>query len=202
VFGLTVGVPLVFTILGRRGLDFGQQRLLRTLIVELALAALAWPWLRRRGWAFGSIAGAPSPMDVPRGAALALAAYMAYVIAASTWAAVVPGAWEYLRDTHATGAASAWVIVVASLINPLFEEFLWLGYGYSALLRFGPSVALWASVMLRVLVHAYQGPLAVVGILPLGLVFTCYFARSKRLWPVIVAHIIQDTIGLMQVLHS
>jgi len=69
-------------------------------------------------------------------------------------------------------------------------------------LRFGPSVALWASVMLRVLVHAYQGPLAVVGILPLGLVFTCYFARSKRLWPVIVAHIIQDTIGLMQVLHS
>ena len=202
VFGLTVGIPLLFTILGKRGLDFGQQRLLVTLIVELVLTALAWPWLRRRGWALGSIAGAPSPTDVLRGTGLALTAYIAYVVAATTWAASVPGAWEYLRDTHPTGAASAWVIIAVSVINPLFEEFLWLGYGYSALFRFGPTVAIWASIMLRVLVHAYQGPMAVVGILPLGLVFTYYFARSRRLWPVIVAHMIFDTIGLLQVLQS
>ena len=52
------------------------------------------------------------------------------------------------------------------------------------------------------LVHAYQGPMAVIGILPLGLVFTYYFARSRRLWPAVVAHMIFDTIGLLQVLQS
>jgi len=44
--------------------------------------------------------------------------------------------------------------------------------------------------------------MAVIGILPLGLVFTYYFARSRRLWPAVVAHMIFDTIGLLQVLQS
>ena len=50
---------------------------------------------------------------------------------------------------------------------------------------------------LRVSVHLYQGPLlAFVAILPLAIVMTWYYARTGRIWPVIVAHVITDAIGL------
>lgn len=48
----------------------------------------------------------------------------------------------------------------------------------------------------RVAIHAYQGQMALVGITPMAVVFTCYFARTGRLWPVVVAHAIGDAAGL------
>jgi membrane protease YdiL (CAAX protease family) len=51
-------------------------------------------------------------------------------------------------------------------------------------------------VALRVLVHLYQGRLALIAILPLGVVFTWYYVRTKRLWPVVVAHVVVDALAL------
>jgi membrane protease YdiL (CAAX protease family) len=52
------------------------------------------------------------------------------------------------------------------------------------------------SVGIRLLCHLYQGPLA-VGIVPVGLVFTWYYARTHRLWPVVIAHAISDFVALV-----
>lgn len=38
------------------------------------------------------------------------------------------------------------------------------------------------------------------GIPPMAVVFTLYDVRTKRLWPVIVAHMLSDTLALMPVL--
>jgi membrane protease YdiL (CAAX protease family) len=67
---------------------------------------------------------------------------------------------------------------------------------------FGNAAAILGSAGLRTLLHAYQGAMALVSILPLGLVFTIYYARSRRIWPVIVAHMLFDVVALLQVIHS
>ena len=61
---------------------------------------------------------------------------------------------------------------------------------------FRSPIAFVVSVFFRVLAHAYQGKLALIAILPVALVLTWYFVRTGRLWPVIVAHIVQDAIAL------
>ena len=52
------------------------------------------------------------------------------------------------------------------------------------------------STGLRVLYHLYQGPLGVLTIVPMGLMFGYIYVRTRKLWPVIVAHVLMDVIGL------
>ena len=69
VFGLTVGLWLLPWILRGGGIsfEFGQTRLLATLLAEIICVIVLWPWLAYRGWSFGAIAGAPQPIDILRG---------------------------------------------------------------------------------------------------------------------------------------
>ena len=98
--------------------------------------------------------------------------------------------------TEWTGRPHVAIVVAFVLFNALFEELLWLGLGLTALRRFGVAGAGVMSVGLRLLIHAYQGPLALVSIIPMGTVFTAYYIRSHRLWPVIIAHAFQDLLAL------
>ena len=202
VFGLTVGLPLVLTVVSGRMLsfDFGQRRLLNTVAAEGVAVALLWPWLASRGWAFRRIAGAPVPFDIVRGLGLAALAYLAYYFSALTWAAFLPGTYERVASASPTGTASASVVLLVCLVNPVVEEFLWLAYGFTSFDRFGRRRAVIAAVGLRTAIHVYQGVLALMSIVPLGLVFTIYYARTKRLWPTIVAHMLFDTIALSAVI--
>ena len=51
------------------------------------------------------------------------------------------------------------------------------------------------SAGIRVAYHHYQGPMAVLGIVPFALILTIWFARTRRLAPLIVAHAIVDFVG-------
>src|SRR5690348_4820695 len=201
VFGLTVGGWLVLWILKGSfiSFDFGQARLVRTFAAEVIYVILLWPWLAARGWSFGAIAGAPQPIDIWRGFGLAIAAYVAYYCSAYTWVVFGPGTYEVLQKATPVGTAAAWVITMGVILNPIVEEFLWLGYGITALRRYGTRTAVLVSLSLRLFVHLYQGRLAFISVLPLAVVFTLYFVRTRRLWPVIVAHMLFDTLGLLSV---
>jgi membrane protease YdiL (CAAX protease family) len=95
------------------------------------------------------------------------------------------------------GELSWWAVGAALAINPLFEEVLWLGYAVPQLeRRIGFYSALLISLALRTAVHYNQGALALISVLPVGLVFTLYYARWRRVWPVVVAHIIVNAFGL------
>ena len=59
-----------------------------------------------------------------------------------------------------------------------------------------PGFAIGASLMVRLLLHAYQGPLAVVGIVPFGAVLGIHHWRTGRVWSAIVAHAIADGAAL------
>jgi membrane protease YdiL (CAAX protease family) len=176
---------------------FTDSELESTLIVEAAVAGLLLPYLRRRGWRPGAAAGAPEPWDALRGSLLWLGCMTAYSLAFFVLYIVAPHMAAELQARPLSGSVSVPVAVAASVLNPLFEEFLWLGYAIPALgSRLGLRAACVVSILLRVAVHVYQGPMAIVGILPIGACLTWYYARTRRLWPVVVAHVIVDAIGL------
>jgi len=52
------------------------------------------------------------------------------------------------------------------------------------------------SLAIRLTCHLYQGAAGVIGIVPLGFIFTYWYARTGRLWPVVLAHALFDVAGL------
>lgn len=195
--GLSISASLVHLIQHPTGpILFTTPRLLGTLGVEVGLAIAFLPFLRARGW---RLSDATSPFqfrDVPRGVALWIAAYAIYWATVSIARAMGPMFIAVFSSMRFQGQVSLPVIVIGSVINPIFEEFFYLGYMFNALRRYSVALAFAVAVCLRVAVHLYQGWLALVFIAPLATLFTFYFMRTNRIWPVIVAHAIQDFTAL------
>jgi membrane protease YdiL (CAAX protease family) len=85
-----------------------------------------------------------------------------------------------------TAFANGWaeeVIVVAFLLTRLRQ------------LRVNPVAALLASSLLRGAYHLYQGFSAGLGNVAMGLVFAYLWRRAGRLWPLIIAHGIIDSVA-------
>jgi membrane protease YdiL (CAAX protease family) len=174
-----------------------DARLRTTIAVELVLALIILPYARKQGWHPQAIAGSPKPFDLVRGFGVLVGAYLAISLVYLILYFAIPAVALDLRTPRITGTISPTSVMITAIINPVFEEFLWIGYAIPALgARYGLRVAIAASIALRVAVHAYQGALALVTILPVALVFTWYFIRTGRLWPLIVAHSLADAIGL------
>jgi membrane protease YdiL (CAAX protease family) len=208
---LVLGLPTALFFLGslaslirsREPFFVTDGQLAGTLVVEVVLIASMLPYLRRRRWFPGEVAGAPEPRDLVRGLGVWVAAMVAYYIAFMLFHLVAPDQAQAVREQALTGSVSRLVAGAVIVLNPIFEEFLWLGYAVPSLSsRVGLRRACVISIALRVAVHAYQGPIAVVGILPMGLVFTAYYARTRRLWPLVVAHVIGDALPLATILVS
>ena len=175
-----------------------DARLGATIGVELIVALVMVPYLRKQGWRPEAIAGSPTPFDLVRGFGVFLAAYLATVLVFVTLHFAAPEAAVAVHSHRITGTVSPFTVITTAIINPVFEEFLWIGYAIPAVgARYGLHIAIAASIVLRVAVHAYQGSLAFVTILPIGLVFTWYFIRTGRLWPLIVAHVLADGLALV-----
>ncbi|MFL5562025.1 MAG: CPBP family intramembrane glutamic endopeptidase [Gemmatimonadaceae bacterium] len=171
-----------------------NREALLTLGMEGVFALLFIPWLWWRGWRGDALTAPSGPLDVPRGIVLWFGSYLALGLVFGAVALVK----KDIADPPVKVNLSDAVIVSVSILNAVFEEFLWLAYGVTALAkRIGLRRACIASVALRTGIHVYEGPLAVLGVLPIGIVFTWYFARTKRVWPVIVAHALQDAFAFV-----
>lgn len=86
------------------------------------------------------------------------------------------------------------VLVLDSVENGLLEEVVVAGYLLHRLDQAGwrPASALWASSVLRGSYHLYQGYGAFAGNLLMGLFFGLVFQRTRRVWPLVVAHALVD----------
>ncbi len=171
--------------------------LAEAVAVELVLAASLGYWLWRRGWRPLKTATYPfQPLDLARGMVLWVGAIAAVALWVLVCRAVFPHLFAVAKATQILGGPRLSLSLVYSILNAVFEELLWLGLGFAAFRRFGVGVAGTISAALRLLAHVYQGPLALVTVLPVGIVFTLYYVRTRRLWPVVVAHAFQDTLAL------
>ncbi len=195
---LMAGATAATTTDGSAGpIALTNAELLGGLLIELLLTATVGVWLWRSGWRPHRDATRPfEPQDVTRGLGL----WVAAILSVMGWALVCrllwPGLLTISEQTQIIGTPHVLVSVAFSIYNALFEELLWLALGIAAFRRFGLATAATVSVALRLLAHAYQGPLALVTILPIGIVFTIYYLRNRRLWPIVVAHAFQDILAL------
>ena len=171
--------------------------LIQGLGFELFLTATLGLWLWHSGWRpFQSSTRPFEWRDPVRGVLLWVGAIAAVLLWALVCRALFPSLFMVATETQLTGAPRFWLSLVFSIYNAVFEELLWLGLGIAAFRQSGVGWAGAISVAMRLLAHAYQGPLALVTVLPVGILFTLYYVRTRRLWPVVVAHAFQDTLAL------
>lgn len=91
------------------------------------------------------------------------------------------------------------VLVAAAIANAVAEEVLVVGYLITRLrqLGSGEGAAVAASAVLRGSYHLYQGFGGFVGNLLMGLLFGRIWQRTTRLYPLIVAHTLIDTVAFV-----
>lgn len=85
-----------------------------------------------------------------------------------------------------------------SLLNAFYEELFVCAYVIAAWRGADMWTAIGISSIMRLSYHLYQGPLAIAMIFPFGVLFAWYFARQRRLAPIVIAHAVLDVIALSQ----
>ena len=89
------------------------------------------------------------------------------------------------------------LVLSLSIVNPIFEEMVVVGYIIPTLIpRIGILYAINISVLIRFLYHLYQGPIAAISIIPMGIIFAILYIKWKNIWPLIIVHGILDFLAL------
>jgi membrane protease YdiL (CAAX protease family) len=91
------------------------------------------------------------------------------------------------------------MLVIAAFANGWAEEVIVVGYLLTRLhqLRIGSGRALGCSSVLRGAYHLHQGFGAGLGNVVMGLVFGYTWRRSGRLWPLVIAHGLIDSVAFV-----
>ena len=123
----------------------------------------------------------------------------------------IPGLIFYLAartlgmnaEVEPSALHSSWwripVLILAAFANGFAEEVVVVGYLITRLRQLGltQSKAVLASSVLRGAYHLYQGFGAGLGNVVMGLVFGYAWCRTGRLWPLVIAHGIIDSVAFV-----
>jgi membrane protease YdiL (CAAX protease family) len=95
------------------------------------------------------------------------------------------------------------LLLLQATQNGVLEEVVVVGYLLTRLRQLGWSngQALGASAVLRGSYHLYQGLGGLVGNMVMGLIFAWWFQRTRRVLPLLVAHILLDTFAFVGYLY-
>lgn len=200
VVGMTFGLFILLSI--RAVLDgftvppFSNAGLLWMVLVESALAAAAIAYLYARGYAIATLLPAPSLRGSVEGMALFLVTWLIAGLVAMPFAGGQSA--QPIEAMIAEAKVTMPVVVLMAMINGTFEEVFLLGFLLRGLRGYGLSVALGATLLVRLLCHLYQGPLGPIWVMGVGLAFAVYYMRSTRLWPPVFAHMLFDIVPFVE----
>lgn len=161
---------------------------------EVVFAAAALGYLYFRGHDLAQFVPTPTLAGSLAGAGLFLIAALASWALTSVFAGSGSDA-QPIEEMVAKATISFAPLVGVSLVNGLYEETFLVGYLQRALEGAGASFAIGVTLLVRVLYHLYQGPIGAVSVIGFGLVLSLYYLRTKRLWPLVCAHILADLLG-------
>jgi uncharacterized protein len=203
---IVVAVAFGYAILGSVMLLFSESNsppissaaLFSLLIYEGCVLVILWGFLTMRGWTFEAVGLRLSFQGVLTGVGLAVGIWVAMAILWLPVAILVPSVHQSAVSANIVSKGLPLPLVAAvSLLNPVYEEIFVCGYLITVIEKMkGVATAVNASVAIRLLYHLYQGAPA-IAIVPIGLIFAIYFIRSRQLWPIVVAHGINDFASLI-----
>jgi uncharacterized protein len=197
-FGAVIlgNILTVFYPLPAPAINDGELRFM--LVYELVLMMFLGTLLHLRGWSLARFGAPFTPRDLVIAPALAVSSYLlSFLTIVVAQALGGPSVQEAMSVPLAAQDISVASLIAVSIVNPIFEEVLLCGYVVTVVKeRRSFWTAVNVSVAIRLACHLYQGVMGLVFIVPLGLLFTIWYARTRKLWPVILAHSIIDAVGL------
>jgi membrane protease YdiL (CAAX protease family) len=193
-FGYFVVSSAIVLFLGVHQFNMTTGRVIRGVLVELALMAISAWVLHVRGWDFGRLGLRFSWPALLAGVPLFIAYIVLYWGTFLLAVRIYPDA-QRIQVMKMIPAAPFSVFVIFIVINSLFEEAAVTGYVVTALSDQGAPLSITASALIRLLYHLYQGPIASISVLPLGLLFALVYWRWRNLWPLMTAHTIANLLS-------
>ena len=88
-------------------------------------------------------------------------------------------------------------IILISIVNPVFEETIEVGYFFQALQGYGMWLTVFASAAFRGFLHLSMGINGLIFMFAEGLLHGFFYWRWRQLWPLIVAHGLQMLYSLL-----
>ena len=178
---------------------YSGGHLLSIVVYELPVGAAVFGFLRLRGWSLKRIGLRVTASETLVGFGLALLNELAFYAVLFGFAIAAPELTQALATSEAKpGGFGLLTVIVLSIVNPMFEEVFVCGYVVTVLKeRADASTAISISIAIRLMYHLYQGAVAFLSIIPFGFVLAWWYARTGRLWPVIVAHGLADFIAFV-----
>jgi membrane protease YdiL (CAAX protease family) len=197
-FGYFVVDSLVGVVRGETNPEVTVAQLYTLLAQEIIAGVLVGAFLLLRGWTPQRLGLKPTLNDTLVGfamsAALLVVMFSIYIIALAF----------HLTPPEASSAAAKTahlpilVVIGASAVDALYEELFLCGYLISVARECNRlSLGVNASVAIRLLAYLYEGGVGAVGAIATGLICALWFARTGRLWPVLVAHAALDLAALL-----
>ncbi len=156
-------------------------------------------FLRMRGWTFARLGTQSHWMDGLYGAALAAGSYLLFLLTVMALNSVLPQQVNAaLKLELLPKVLSPWIVAALVLVSTFYEEVFVTGYVITALKdKVGETVAINASVVIRLSYNVVYGVVGIVGTIPIGLLFGYWYARTGRLWPVLVAQGVLNLLALL-----
>jgi len=108
-----------------------------------------------------------------------------------------------MRHPDTTSGAPVLLLLSYGILAGIFEETLVRGYLMTEMIALGKPVwlAAIASIALQTSYHLYYGFAGALSISSVFIVFAIYFAFSRRLFPVILAHAFLDIFAMLYRVH-
>ena len=180
----------------------GNFRYLYVCAQEAGALLLLWYVLRRRGRTFASIGLSVKLRGVGSGIGLGAAGwgvYAASLVLVEVLHKQLLGTYVPRTNPSLLFPEASWAVLIPFVfLNCFVEEAIVRAYLMTELSELTGSIA-WAgvvSVLIQVSYHTYQGWLPVTGHVATFAVFSFYYARKRKLFPLYVGHLLIDLFGL------
>ena len=194
-FGYFVVSSVLILFRDVREVRLTTPRLVGGVAIELVMIGLTLWIVRVRGWSWDRLglrfSWGAAAAGLPLFIWYMLLYWLTYIAVAMLYPSV-----RSLHPPRIVPAAPVAMMLLFILVNSLFEELAVTGYVVSALSEQGMAFSITASTLIRFAYHLYQGPIATIAILPLGLLFAGVFWRWRNLWPLMVAHTIANVLAM------
>ena len=175
-----------------RALNLNFQEFSGLLTYEILTLCLVFLFLKARGWKIKDFNLDISLNLIGAGVVIFAIDYILVQIIATILIRL-----NIIIYPQLTCSLSILEILAVSIINPIFEEIIVIGYVFKALEeKYRGWLIIIISTLIRLSYHTYQGSIIIAGILPMGILFSLFYWRSKKLFPLIIAHGLLDFVPL------
>ena len=178
-------------------------RVWNSILVEATALAVLCYVLLRQGRSLSDLWQAFRWRDLVIAIGLALGGYVAYYVVYLLiyYATYLATGFRLVPNTNNVSVVTMGVVpstVLLMAINPVFEELIVRAYTMSELLEmgYGPLIAVTFSVLFQTTYHLYYGSGIALAMGATFLIYALYFAKTRRIMPVILAHMLFDFYAL------